>query len=134
MGQFMLGKRWFFQNTGRVSTYLTGFSEDSGDVPNKIQRCPQIELFPISTTSPPNSQSSNHRERLKILMVTKSGLINSSLEKKLYPLASHGETKEGTPSPNDIPPVNGTRHASLMALPLPFHQDTFSDPFKAAFS
>ncbi|GIY86484.1 hypothetical protein CEXT_578671 [Caerostris extrusa] len=28
MGQFVLGKKWFSQNTGRVSAYLTGFSED----------------------------------------------------------------------------------------------------------
>ncbi|GIY43931.1 hypothetical protein CDAR_611231 [Caerostris darwini] len=65
-------------------------------------------------------------------MVTKSGLINSSPEKKLYPLASYGETNEGTPPPNDILPVNGTKHASLRALPPPFHQDKFSHPVKAA--
>ncbi|GIY86483.1 hypothetical protein CEXT_578661 [Caerostris extrusa] len=43
------------------------------------------------------------------------------------------QKKEYTLSKRYSPPVNGTRHASLMALHPPFHQDTFSDPFQAAY-
>ncbi|GIY86482.1 hypothetical protein CEXT_578651 [Caerostris extrusa] len=64
----------------------------------KLREISKIQLFPISSASPRHSQSSGHRERLKILMVTKSGLINSIPEKVISIIIAWGDKRRNTSS------------------------------------